>query len=128
MGIINLLNSCQMPRAKGERKKELTNATRDYTLNMHKRLQGIAFKKRATRAVRVCARFAASEMHTKDVRVDTQLNRFLWSRGCRNVPRLVRIRVTRTKNEDDEAKEKFYSTVQLLEVESFAGLQTENKS
>ena len=66
-------------------------------------------------------------MHTKDVRVDTQLNRFLWSRGCRNVPRLVRIRVTRTKNEDDEAKEKFYSTVQLLEVESFGGLQTENK-
>ena len=63
----------------------------------------------------------------QDVRVDTQLNRFLWSKGCRNVPRLVRIRVTRTKNEDDEAKEKFYSTVQLLEVESFAGLQTENK-
>merc|ERR1712070_901040 len=125
---INLLNSCQMPRAKGDgRKKELTNATRDYTLNMHKRLQGIAFKKRATRAVRVCARFAASEMHTQDVRVDTQLNRHLWSRGCRNVPRLVRIRVSRKKNEEEDAKSPFYSTVQLLEVESFAGLQTENR-
>ena len=61
------------------------------------------------------------------MRVDTQLNRHLWSNGVRNVPRLVRVRISRTKNEDEEAKEKFYSTVQLLEVESFAGLQTENK-
>ena len=53
-----------MAKAKGGRSKELQVATRDYTLNMHKRLQGIAFKKRATRAVRTCARFAASEMHT----------------------------------------------------------------
>ena len=51
-----------MPRTK--EKKELENVTRDYTLNMHKRLQGIAFKKRATRAVRECARFAQKEMHT----------------------------------------------------------------
>ena len=54
-----------MAKAKAGRSKELQVATRDYTLNMHKRLQGIAFKKRATRAVRVCARFAASEMHTQ---------------------------------------------------------------
>ena len=54
-----------MAKAKAGRSKELQVATRDYTLNMHKRLQGIAFKKRATRAVRVCARFAASEMHTE---------------------------------------------------------------
>ena len=61
------------------------------------------------------------------MRVDTQLNRHLWSNGVRNVPRLVRVRISRTKNEDEDAKEKFYITVQLLEVESFAGLQTENK-
>ena len=66
-------------------------------------------------------------MHTKDVRVDTALNTHIWSRGVRNVPRLVRIRVSRKKNEEDDAKTPFYSTVQLLEVESFAGLQTENR-
>ena len=59
--------------------------------------------------------------------MDTQLNRYMWSRGCRNVPRLVRIRVSRKKNEDEDAKESFYSTVQLLEVKSFAGLQTEKR-
>ena len=112
---------------KTSEKKELENATRDYTLNMHKRLQGIAFKKRATRAVRECARFAGKEMHTADVRVDTALNHFLWSRGCRNVPRKVRIRVSRTQNEEEGAKEKFYSTVHLVPVESFTGLGTEKK-
>jgi len=114
-----------MPRTK--ERKELENVTRDYTLNMHKRLQGVAFKKRATRAVRECGRFAAKEMHTGDVRIDTALNHFLWSRGCRNVPRKVRIRVSRTQNEEDDAKEKFYSTVQLLEVGTFTGLVTEKK-
>ena len=53
-----------MVRTKEGRKQELQVATRDYTLNMHKRLQGIAFKKRATRAVREIKRFAAKEMHT----------------------------------------------------------------
>ena len=53
-----------MVRAAEGKKKELQVATRDYTLNMHKRLQGIAFKKRATRSVRDIKRFAAKEMHT----------------------------------------------------------------
>ena len=53
-----------MARTKEGRKQELQVATRDYTLNMHKRLQGIAFKKRATRAVRDIKRFATKEMHT----------------------------------------------------------------
>ena len=53
-----------MARTK-ERKQEMQVCTRDYTLNMHKRLQGIAFKKRATRAVRTVARFAQAAMHTE---------------------------------------------------------------
>merc|ERR1711959_359983 len=105
-----------------ERKGEVQPAVRDYTLNMHKRLQGIAFKKRAPRSVRDIRRFAQKEMHTQDVRVDTQLNSHMWSRGIRNVPRLVRVRISRKKNEEEDAKQPFYSTVQLLEVESFAGL------
>ena len=54
------------------------------------------------------------------------MNRFLWSNGIRNVPRKVRIRVSRKKNEDEDAKEKFYSLVQHLQVETFANLKTEN--
>ena len=63
----------------------------------------------------------------QDVRVDTELNRYLWSKGIRNVPRLVRIRVDRQKNDDEEAKEGFFTTVSLLKVQNFQGLTTENK-
>ena len=59
--------------------------------------------------------------------MDTQVNQFLWSQGIRNVPNKIRVRISRSKNEDEDAKEKFYSTVQLLQVESFKKLQTENK-
>ena len=46
------------------KKTELQPACRDYTLNLHKRLQGIQFKKRAPRAIRNIRRFATKEMHT----------------------------------------------------------------
>jgi len=54
-----------MPRAKEGKKKELEPVTRDYTLNMHKRLHHIQFKKRAPRSVREIIRFAQTEMFTK---------------------------------------------------------------
>lgn len=47
------------------KKTELQPACRDYTLNLHKRLQGIQFKKRAPRAIRNIRRFAQKEMHTE---------------------------------------------------------------
>ena len=40
-------------------------------------------------------------MRTKD----TKLNKFLWSNGVRNVPRRVRVRLSRKRNEDEDAKE-----------------------
>jgi large subunit ribosomal protein L31e len=59
------------------------------------------------------------------VRVDTALNRFVWSQGIRNVPRKIRVRISRKKNEDEESADKFYSLVQHLKVESYKGLKTE---
>ena len=47
------------------KKSELQPVKRDYTLNMHKRLQNIQFKKRAPRAIRDIRRFATKEMFTK---------------------------------------------------------------
>ena len=53
------------------------------------------------------------------------MNRFIWSTGIRNVPRKVRVRISRKKNEDEDAKEKFYSLVQHLQVSTYEGLKTE---
>ena len=40
-------------------------------------------------------------------------------KGIRNVPRKIRVRVTRKRNEDEDAKEKFYALKeQALEQES----------
>ena len=36
------------------------------------------------------------------------------------------MRLSRKRNEDEDAEEKLYTLVQLVEVSSFKGLQTEN--
>ena len=54
-----------MAKDKGGVKKEMLPVTRDYTINMHKKLQGIQFKKRAPRAIREIRRFAQAQMYTK---------------------------------------------------------------
>jgi large subunit ribosomal protein L31e len=58
----------------------------------------------------------------QDVRIDTALNRAVWAKGIRNVPRKIRVRISRTRNEDEDAKEKFYSLIQHVDVEDFKGL------
>merc|ERR1719446_919436 len=65
-------------------------------------------------------------MSTQDVRIDTKLNKFIWSKGIRNVPKRVRVRMSRKRNEDEDAKSKMFTLVQHVPVESFKGLQTEN--
>merc|ERR1712084_39207 len=99
--------------------------TRDYTIHLHKLLHKIQFKKRAPRAIREIRKFASRAMTTKDVRIDTKLNKYLWSNGIRNVPKRVRVRMSRKRNEDEEAKEKTFTLVQHVPVESFKNLQTE---
>lgn len=54
-----------MPRVKDGKKKEVQPVTRDYTINLHKRIHKIQFKKRAPRAIREIKKFAQAEMFTK---------------------------------------------------------------
>ncbi|CAI6004613.1 unnamed protein product [Closterium sp. NIES-65] len=78
----------------------------------------------APKAIKEIRKFAAKAMNTKDVRVDVKLNKQVWSRGVRNVPRRVRVRIARRRNEDEDATEEFYSivTVADLPAEGFKGL------
>ncbi|KAG8335647.1 60S ribosomal protein L31 [Homalodisca vitripennis] len=73
-----------MAKPKGEKKgKSAINevVTREYTINLHKRLHGVGFKKRAPRAIKEVRKFAVQKMGTPDVRVDTHLNKQIWSKG-----------------------------------------------
>ncbi|KAH7643321.1 hypothetical protein HUG17_10012 [Dermatophagoides farinae] len=100
--------------------------TREYTVHLHKRLHGVGFKKRAPRAIKEIRKFAQKQMATEDVRIDTRLNKFIWSQGIRNVPFRVRVRLARRRNEDEDSVNKLYTLVTLVPVPSFKGLQTDN--
>lgn len=43
------------------------------------------FKKRAPRAIKEIRKFAEKMMGTADVRIDTRLNKHMWSQGIRSV-------------------------------------------
>ncbi|TRY73193.1 hypothetical protein TCAL_00945 [Tigriopus californicus] len=113
---------------KGEKKGSTMGevVTREYTINLHKRLHGIGFKYRAPRAIKEVKKFAEKQMGTTDVRVDTRLNKHLWSQGVRNVPFRIRVRLARLRNEDEDAANKLYTLVTHVNVANFKGLQTEN--
>ncbi|KAF6138236.1 hypothetical protein GIB67_011076 [Kingdonia uniflora] len=89
-------------------------------------LSNSTFKKMAPKAIKEIRKFALKAMGTKDVRVDVKLNKHIWSKGIRSVPRRVRVRIARKRNEDEDAKEELYSLVTVAEIpaEGLSGLGT----
>ena len=83
----------QMAKQKGEKKKSAINEvlSRVYTVNLHKRLHGIRFKRRAPRAITEIRKFAIQQMGTPDVRIDESVNKKVWSKGVRLVDELIGI-------------------------------------
>ena len=114
------------PVDRKERKTKPDLVTRDYTIHLSKMVHKTTFKKRAPRAIKAIKKFAQKAMGTKDVRIDSKLNQHVWSTGVRKTPTRVRVRLSRKRNEDEEADEKLYTLAQLVEVSTFKGLQTEN--
>jgi len=96
------------------------------TINLHKRLHGVTFKRKAPRAVKEIKKFAAKIMGTSVVRVHEQLNQKVWTKGVRNVPYRIRVKMTRKRNDDENAKEKMYTLVEWEQsAVDLKGLKTE---
>ena len=53
--------------------------TGEYTINIHKHIHGVGFKKSAPWALKEIRKFAMKEMGTPDVRIDTRLNKAVWA-------------------------------------------------
>jgi len=101
-------------------------AARVATINLHKRLHGVTFKRKAPRAVKEIKKFAAKIMGTSTVRVDAGLNKAVWRKGVRNVPFRIRVKMSRKVNTDEDAKDKLYTLVTVVPgVSDFKGLKTE---
>ncbi|PKY06722.1 carbon-nitrogen hydrolase [Aspergillus campestris IBT 28561] len=98
--------------------------SREYTINLHKRTHGVSFKKRAPRAIKEIRAFAEQAMGTKDVRLDPQLNKKVWEAGIKGVPFRLRVRISRKRNDEEDAKERLYSLVQAVNVKNPKGLHT----
>jgi large subunit ribosomal protein L31e len=65
-------------------------------------------------------------MGTTDIRIDVKLNKAIWTNGIRSVPRRVRVRISRKRNDEEDAKEELYSLVTVAEIpaEGLKGLGT----
>ncbi|KAG7943446.1 hypothetical protein I3843_15G039300 [Carya illinoinensis] len=77
---------------------------------------GCTFKKKAPKALKEIRKFSQKAMGTTDVRVDAKLNKYIWSCGIRSVPRRVCVRVARKRNDEEDAKEEFYSLVTVTKA------------
>lgn len=97
---------------------------REYTIHLSRRVHGVQFKRRAPKAVKVVRDFAHKEMGTSDVRLDPDLNKALWSKGIKGIPKRIRVRISRKRNNEEGATEKLFSYVQFVHVDSFKGLDT----
>ncbi|XP_059568301.1 large ribosomal subunit protein eL31-like [Myotis daubentonii] len=119
------------PAKKGGEKKEDHSAinevvTREYTINIHKRIHGVGFKKRAPQALKEIQKFALKEMGTPDVGIDTRLNKAVWAKGIRNVRYHICVWLSRKHHEDEESPTKLYRLVTFVPVPTFKNLQTVN--
>jgi len=111
---------------KGERKEKRQKGlplSTEYTVNLHKKVSGKQFKRKAPHAIKSIIKFASKQMGTKEVRIDTKVNKFVWSRGIRNPPNRIRIQLHRKKNEEEDAKEKIFTLVTWVPTANFKGLQ-----
>ncbi|XP_055150416.1 large ribosomal subunit protein eL31-like [Symphalangus syndactylus] len=110
----------------GEKKKGLSAinevVTREYTINIHKCLHGVDFKKHAPRALKEILKSAMKEMGTPDVCIDTRLNKAFWAKGIKNVPYRIRVRLSRKRNADEDSPNKLYTSVTYIPFTTFKNL------
>jgi large subunit ribosomal protein L31e len=59
------------------------------------------------------------------VRIDPKLNQFIWNQGIRNLPRRVRVRISRKRSETEGKTTEWYSLVQHVNTKEFANKLTE---
>merc|ERR1711881_28559 len=119
-----MANQKKENRQKRSTMKEVV--TREYTINLHKRIHGQGRKFRAANAIKAIKGFALKEMGTQDVRIDAELNKQIWCQGSSNVPKRVRCRLARKRNDDEESKHKLFTLVTWVPVDTFKNSQTVN--
>ncbi|XP_054988142.1 60S ribosomal protein L31-like [Sorex araneus] len=97
-----------------------------YTINIHKHIHGVGFKKHAPWALKEIDKFAMKEMGAPEVHIDKWLNKAVWAKGIRNVPYRIHVCLFRKHNEDEDSPNKLYTLVTSVPVTTFKNLLVVN--
>ncbi len=87
---------------------------RIYTINLSKAWLTPQHK-RTDRVVNMIKEFAIKHMKSSQIKIDQELNRYIWEKGKTNPPRKVRVRII--KDEDDQVIVSLYEDI-LSDTES----------
>ncbi|XP_036919140.1 60S ribosomal protein L31-like [Sturnira hondurensis] len=122
--------SITAPTKKGGEKKGHSAidevGTREYPVNIHKRVHRVGSKKRDPGALKEIWEFAVEEMGAPDVRTDTRLNTAVWATGRRNVLYCNRVRLSRKHSVGGASPNRLYTVVTYVPVATFKKLHTVN--
>jgi large subunit ribosomal protein L31e len=81
---------------------------RIYTINLSKAWLTPKHK-RTDRVVNMIKEFAIKHMKSTHIKIDQELNRYIWEKGKTNPPRKVRVRIV--KDEDDQVIVSLYEDI-----------------
>jgi large subunit ribosomal protein L31e len=96
---------------------------RIYTINFSKAWLTPKHK-RTDRVVNMIKEFAIKHMKSSQIKIDQDLNRYIWERGKTNPPRKVRVRIV--KDEDDQVIVSLYEDI-VIESDSQTKTETLEK-
>ena len=115
-------------RKKTGRKED--TVTYEMTIHLSKYLQGKKFAIRPACAVKTIQKITRRLLKTKDNKIDSSLNTFLWSRGVKSVPGRVRVRIQRKVADATEGskRKRLFTVISHVPVENFKGLTTKTVS
>jgi large subunit ribosomal protein L31e len=91
------------------------NTARIYTVNLSKAWDTPKYR-RTDRVINIIKEFTQRHMQTDKVKIDQDLNRHIWSRGKKNPPRKIRVRMV--KEDDDTVVVSSYIEEKRTETES----------
>jgi large subunit ribosomal protein L31e len=101
------------------------NTARIYTVNLAKAWDTPKYR-RTDRVINIIKEFTQRHMQTDKVKIDQDLNRHIWSRGKKNPPRKIRLRMV--KEDDDTVVVSSYIEERRTETESEEERRTETES
>ncbi len=96
---------------------------RIYTINFSKAWLTPKHK-RTDRVVNMIKEFAIKHMKSSQIKIDQELNRYIWERGKTNPPRKVRVRIV--KDEDDQVIVSLYEDI-VIASDSQPKIETSEK-